>query len=154
MIKAGIANCLGSATNLKASQSILLSCSALDTKSRYQTGGSLGITLREEQIPCLSLDCYKSDPARVDWRSLEDSDLSPLMKKVGSPSGTWRALWPWICLQVEKSERVMRQGPLKIQANVTFTSREHALFLLEVDMDLSCMQVQEHNPSLLVGKGG
>jgi len=34
--------------------------------------------LREEQIPCLSLDRYKSDPSRVDWRSLEDSDLSPL----------------------------------------------------------------------------
>ena len=31
-------------------------------------------------IPCLSLDYYKSDPARVDSRSLEDSDLSPLAK--------------------------------------------------------------------------
>jgi len=59
----------------------------------------------EEQIPCLSLNRYKSDPARVDWRSLEDSDLSPLAKKEGSASGTWRALRPWICSRVEKSER-------------------------------------------------
>jgi len=31
----------------------------------------------------LSLDHYRSDPARVDWRSLEDSDLSPLGRKEG-----------------------------------------------------------------------
>jgi len=43
----------------------------------------------EEQIPCLLLDHYKSDPARVNWRSLEDSDLSPLAKKEGSASGMW-----------------------------------------------------------------
>jgi len=30
-------NCPGSATNLKASQSTLLSCSAPDIRSRYQT---------------------------------------------------------------------------------------------------------------------
>ena len=31
----------------------------------------------------MSLDHYRSDPARVDWRSLEDSDLSPLGRKEG-----------------------------------------------------------------------
>jgi hypothetical protein len=71
----------GSATNLKASDSTLPLCTAPDTKTRNWTEGSLGTTLGEDQIPCLSLDHYRSDPARVDWRSLEDSDLSPLAKK-------------------------------------------------------------------------
>ena len=76
-------SCPDSATNLKASNSTLPSCAAPDTKSRYRTEGSPGTTLREDQIPCLSLDHYRSDPARVDWRSLEYSDLSPLARKEG-----------------------------------------------------------------------
>lgn len=76
-------SCPDSATNLKASDSTLPSCAAPDTKSRHRTGGSPGITLGEDQIPCLSLDHYRSDPARVDLRSLEYSDLSPLARKEG-----------------------------------------------------------------------
>ncbi len=76
-------SCPDSATNLKASDSTLPSCAAPDTKSRYRTKGSPGTTLGEDQIPCLSLDHYRSDPARVDWRSLEYSDLSPLARKEG-----------------------------------------------------------------------
>jgi hypothetical protein len=85
--KVGMMNRPGSTTNLKASHSTLLSCVAPDTRSRYQTEGSLGITLREEQIPCLSLDHCRSDPARVNQGSLEDSDLSPLAKKEDNALG-------------------------------------------------------------------
>jgi hypothetical protein len=76
-------SCPDSATNLKASDSTLPSCAAPDTKSRYRTKGSPGTTLGEDQIPCLSLDHYRSDSARVDRRSLEYSDLSPLARKEG-----------------------------------------------------------------------
>ena len=78
---------------------------------RHQTQGpdteqkDLREQLREEQIPCLSLDRYRSDPSRVDWRSLENSDLSPLANKEVSASSMWRALRPWICSRVEKPRR-------------------------------------------------
>ena len=76
-------SCPDSATNLKASDSTLPSCAAPDTKSRYRTKGSPGTTLGQDQIPCLSLDHYRSDPTRVDWGSLKHSDLNPLARKKG-----------------------------------------------------------------------
>jgi hypothetical protein len=72
----------GSATNLKASQSTLpparVQTQCPDTNMRIS-----GDITREEQIPCLSLNHYKSNPARVNCRSLENSDLSPLANKEG-----------------------------------------------------------------------
>ena len=114
--KGGMTNRPGSATNLKASQSTLLSCSAPDTRSGYRTKGSSGTKLREEQTPCLSLDRYRSDPSRADWRSLENSDLSPLAKKEVYASSMWRALRPWICSGGEKGHATPQ--------NVLFASRE------------------------------
>ena len=46
----GMMSCPGSATNLKASDSTLPSCTAPDTKSSYRTKGSPGITLGEDQF--------------------------------------------------------------------------------------------------------
>ena len=54
--KGGMTNRPGSATNLKASESTLLSCSVPDTRPRYRTKGSSGTKLRVEQIPvCRSI---------------------------------------------------------------------------------------------------
>jgi hypothetical protein len=94
--KEGMTNRPSSATNFKASNSTLPSYSAPETSPGCQKRGSSD-NADGGAIPCLLLDCYKSDPARVDRRSLEDSDLSPLAKMEGNPSGTGRALRPWIC---------------------------------------------------------
>ena len=96
-----------------------------------ETKGSLGTKLRKEKIPCLSLDHYRSDPARVEWRSLEDSDLSPLAKEEVSTSSMWRALRPWICSRVGKTKTCNAHASW-IAAYIIFTSRGDVSYLSAV----------------------
>jgi hypothetical protein len=79
----------------------------------------------------LLLDCYKSDPSRVDgWRSLEDSDLSPLAnKEEGAPQ--YVASLAALGLLVGKenaSSRLIKKNTRKRKIS---TSREHVAIFVD-----------------------